>query len=113
MYDTQCTERETFGYPPYTRLIYIYMKHKDEATLDTLAQRYAALLRQVFDHRVVGPDNPPVARIQSLYIRKIMLKIELAASMAQVKSLLRRIYEKSLADSRFKTLTLYYDVDPL
>lgn len=89
------------------------MKHKDEATLDTLAQRYAALLRQVFDHRVVGPDNPPVARIQSLYIRKIMLKIELAASMAQVKSLLRRIYEKSLADSRFKTLTLYYDVDPL
>ena len=113
MYDTQCAERETFGYPPYTRLIYIYMKHKDEATLDTLAQRYAALLRQVFDHRVVGPDNPPVARIQSLYIRKIMLKIELAASMAQVKSLLRRIYEKSLADSRFKTLTLYYDVDPL
>lgn len=113
MYDTQCTERETFGYPPYTRLIYIYMKHKDEALLDTLAQRYAVTLRQVFEHRVVGPDNPPVARIQSLYIRKIMLKIEVTASMAQVKSLLRRIYEKCLADTRFKTLTLYYDVDPL
>ncbi len=113
MYDRQCAEREAFGYPPYTRLIYIFLKHKDEALLDTLAQRYAATLRQVFDHRVIGPDNPPVARIQSLYIRKIMLKIEVSASMAQVKSLLRRIYEKCLDDARFKTLTLYYDVDPL
>lgn len=113
MYTAQLSERKTFGYPPYTRLIYIYLKHRDEPTIDTLAHRYAALLRQVFGQRVVGPDNPPVARIQSLYIRKIMLKIEISASMSQVKKLLRQIYEKSLSDDRFKSLTIYYDVDPL
>lgn len=113
MYAAQLSERKTFGYPPYTRLIYIYLKHRDESILDTLAHRYASLLRQVFGQRVVGPDNPPVARIQSLYIRKIMLKVETSASMAQVKDLLRQIYEKSLTDSRFKSITLYYDVDPL
>lgn len=113
MYNDQLAQRRQFGYPPFTRLIYIYLKHRDEALLDTLSQQYATLLRKVFGERVLGPDNPPVARIQSLYIRKIMLKVEVSASMAQVKELLRQIYERSLADDRFKSLTLYYDVDPM
>lgn len=113
MYNEQLSQREAFGYPPFTRLIYIYLKHRDEAVLDTLSQQYATILRKVFGDRVLGPDNPPVARIQSLYIRKIMLKVEVSASMAQVKDLLRQIYERSLADDRFKALTLYYDVDPM
>ncbi|MBR3951413.1 MAG: primosomal protein N' [Bacteroidaceae bacterium] len=113
MYNDQLSQREQFGYPPFTRLIYIYLKHRDEGVLDTLSQRYATMLRKVFGARVLGPDNPPVARIQSLYIRKIMLKVEITASMAQVKDLLRQIYERSLTDDRFKSLTLYYDVDPM
>ncbi len=113
MYQEQILQRQQFGYPPFTRLVYIYLKHRDEAVLDTLSQQYATLLRKVFGERVLGPDNPPVARIQSLYIRKIMLKVEIAASMSQVKDLLRKIYENSLTDSRFKQLVLYYDVDPM
>lgn len=113
MYREQLSQRQTFGYPPFTRLIYIYLKHRDEAVLDTLSHQYAVLLRKVFGERVLGPDDPPVARIQSLYIRKIMLKVETSASMAQVKDLLRQIYERSLVDERFKSLTLYYDVDPM
>lgn len=113
MYQEQILQRQQFGYPPFTRLVYIYLKHRDEAVLDTLSQQYATLLRKVFGERVLGPDNPPVARIQSLYIRKIMLKVEIVASMSQVKDLLRKIYENSLADSRFKQLVLYYDVDPM
>ena len=113
MYNDQLSQREAFGYPPFTRLIYIYLKHRDEDVLDVLSQRYAKMLRKVFGERVLGPDNPPVARIQSLYIRKIMLKVEIAASMAQVKDLLRQIYEHSLVDEKFKSLTIYYDVDPM
>jgi len=71
------------------------------------------MLRKVFANRVLGPDYPPVARIQSLYIRKIMLKVETTASMSQVKDLLRQIYEHSLIDNNFKSLMLYYDVDPM
>ena len=75
--------------------------------------RYTTALREVFGARVLGPDNPPVARIQSLYIRKVMLKMELAASMSRVKEILRQVYENMLVDDRFKSLLLYYDVDPL
>ncbi len=113
MYDEQLAQRREFGYPPFTRLIYIYLKHRDEAVLDTLSQQYATLVRKVFGNRVLGPDNPPVARIQSMYIRKIMLKVEVEASMSKVKEILRQLYERSLADDRFKQLTIYYDVDPM
>ena len=42
-----------------------------------------------------------------------MLKMELAASMSRVKEILRQVYENMLVDDRFKSLLLYYDVDPL
>ena len=113
MYNRQLAERKAFSYPPYTRLIYIYLKHRDETLLQELAVRYTTALREVFGSRVLGPDNPPVARIQSLYIRKVVLKMELAASMSRVKEILRQVYENMLVDDRFKSLLLYYDVDPL
>lgn len=113
MYNRQLAERKAFSYPPYTRLIYIYLKHRDETLLQELAVRYTTALREVFGSRVLGPDNPPVARIQSLYIRKVVLKMELAASMSRVKVILRQVYENMLVDDRFKSLLLYYDVDPL
>lgn len=113
MYNWQLAERKAFSYPPYTRLIYIYLKHRDETLLQELAVRYTTALREVFGSRVLGPDNPPVARIQSLYIRKVVLKMELAASMSRVKEILRQVYENMLVDDRFKSLLLYYDVDPL
>lgn len=113
MYTRQLAERKAFSYPPYTRLIYIYLKHRDETLLQELAVRYTTALREVFGSRVLGPDNPPVARIQSLYIRKVVLKMELAASMSRVKEILRQVYENMLVDDRFKSLLLYYDVDPL
>ena len=113
MYRTQIAEREQFSYPPFFRLIYIYLKHRDEQLLNSLSRTYAACLKQVFGQRVLGPDNPPVARIQTLYIRKIILKIENRASMPKVKNLLHQVQDEMLKDDRFKSVILYYDVDPM
>ena len=113
MYRTQIAEREQFSYPPFFRLIYIYLKHRDEQLLNSLSRTYAACLKQVFGKRILGPDNPPVARIQTLYIRKIILKIENRASMPKVKDLLHQVQDEMLKDDRFKSVILYYDVDPM
>ena len=66
----------------------------------------------MFGRRVFGPEEPMISRIQGLYIRKIMLKVENGASMAQVKKLLRDIYINLHNDPRMKALTIHYDVDP-
>lgn len=113
MYRNQIAERERFNYPPFTRLIHIFLKHRDEGILLQYSNMYADYLRKIFEHRVLGPDNPPVARIQSLYIRKITLKIENHASINRVKELLQYAYENLLKVEGFKSIIFYYDVDPL
>ena len=113
MYREQLKERELFHYPPFYRLIYIYMKHRDEKVLDELSTNYAHHLRAVFGNRILGPDNPPVARVQSLFIRKIVLKVELSASIQRAKELLLSTRNEMMADERFKSLIFYYDVDPI
>ena len=113
-YQHELADREKFGYPPFTKVINIYIKHRDDATVGELAVRYSNLLRQVFGTRVLGPMAPFVARIQNMYIRQIMLKMETTASMAKVKAILRNLYEQMIAaDARMKTVRLYYDVDPV
>ena len=110
---TQMTERQVFHYPPFRRLIYIYLRHRDDKLLEHLASDMAARLRAVFGARVLGPDRPPVSRIHSLYIRKFMLKLELNAPTNQVRQTLLAIQQQMLALPVAKNLNIYYDVDPL
>ncbi len=111
MYNTQMEERRMFAYPPCRRLIYVYMKHRQEPVLEHLAGEMAQLLRQVFGHRVLGPDLPPVARVQSMYIRKVFIKLETDANMAEARRRLREIQNYLLAKPEYRAAQLYYDVD--
>lgn len=111
-YQQEIAERELYKYPPFTKIINIYLKHRNDDVLNEMSVRYSNMLREVFAHRVLGPEAPMVPRVQNLYIRQIVLKMENAASMKKVKTILRQIYERMLAaDSRMKSIILYYDVD--
>lgn len=113
MFYTQMTERQLFHYPPFRRLIYVYLRHKDDELLEHLAADMAERLRQIFGERVLGPDRPPIARLHSLYIRKIMLKIERQTSTEKVRKNLIAIQQQMLSLPVAKNLNIYYDVDPL
>ena len=109
----QLAERQMFHYPPYYRLVYVYLKNHNEALLEQMAAVMADKLRAVFGNRVLGPDKPPVARIQTLFIKKIVVKIEQNAPMGRARELLLRIQREMLEDERYKSLIVYYDVDPM
>jgi len=113
MFAMQMHERYTFKYPPYFRLIYIMLKHKELALLNRAAGTMATELRAVFGFRVLGPDNPPVLRIQNLYLKRIMLKIESDSSNEKAKELIRTVTAKILSSDRFKSLQIQWDVDPM
>jgi primosomal protein N' (replication factor Y) len=108
-----CAERKLFHYPPFYRLIYIFIKHRNEQTVNTAAVEMGSRMRQVLGDRVLGPDKPPVARVQGLYIRKLMLKLEMGLSMKEVRVSLRRIQTTMLQYKEYASLQMYYDVDPL
>ncbi|MFK2535608.1 replication restart helicase PriA [Bacteroides fragilis] len=109
----QLAERQMFHYPPYYRMVYVYLKNRNETLLDVMAHTMAEKLRALFGNRILGPDKPPVARIQTLFIRKIVVKIEQNASMSRARELLLRVQREMIEDERFKSLIVYYDVDPM
>mgnify|MGYP000021476505 FL=1 len=113
LYVGQMEERQMFVYPPFCRLIYVYMKHKRADVLDHLAAEMGSRLRQVFGSRILGPDAPPVARIQLLYIRKIVVKVELGASLAKVREQLLYLRQNLMAHPDYRSAQIYYDVDPM
>lgn len=112
-YDEQIDERQRFAYPPFTKIVNIYIKHKDERMVNSLAVNYVLELRKIFGNRVLGPEKPIVGRVANYYIQSIMLKIEANASMRKVKDLLRTVYERVSVDKNMRSAILYYDVDPV
>ena len=112
LYFDQLTERQLFRYPPYYRLIYVYLKHRKESVLEQASDMMAQYLRSALGDRVLGPDKPPVARVQTLYIKKMIVKVEQTASMAKVRDYLLSVQRAIVEDERFRSLLVYYDVEP-
>ena len=111
MYAQQAEERELFHYPPFCRVVFIGLKHRDESVVEKLSTDFASLLRQVFGERVLGPDTPSVSRVQLMHIRKLILKVELTVSMSAVRQRLIALQEQILAMPQYRSAQIYYDID--
>lgn len=112
-YNHEIEERRLYNYPPFTRIINIYLKHREQGRLHVLAGAYGRRLRELFGNRVFGPEEPHVARIKQLHIMRIMIKIETEASMKKVKHILRETYLEMDAARALNGAQVYYDVDPM
>lgn len=112
MVHLQLSERSMFRYPPYYRLIVIVLRSRNDSVLQELSALYADNLRLRLGERVLGPVTPPVTRVQTLHIRKIVLKIEIAAAIAPVREILETVHTEMQRYLPFKQLIVHYDVDP-
>ena len=70
-------------------------------------------MKAVFHERVLGPEFPPIARIQNYYLKEIMLKVEHQAPQHKVKERLRELTDQFYSVPRFKPVRLIVDVDPV
>ena len=106
-------ERQQFKYPPFYRLIYVFLKHRDDRTVETASIEMVSRLRQWFGARALGPDKPSVSKVKSLSIRKLVLKFEPGINMSEVRKYLALAQQQMLQDKRYSSLQIYFDVDPL
>jgi len=106
-------ERRAFRYPPFYHLIYIYMKHRYDQTVNTAAIEMGSMMRQWFGERVLGPDKPSIAKVKQLNIRKIVLKLENGIDMKRVREYLNLAQDRLLKQTCYNSLQVFFDVDPL
>lgn len=112
-YEYELEQRRRFIYPPFARIINIFIRHRDRAVVHRVACDYASRLRTLLGNRVNGPVEPPVARVASQYIMQVMLRVEVDASINQVKAILRSVYVDMNSGVEKSGATVYYDVDPV
>ncbi|MES2458620.1 MAG: primosomal protein N' [Bacteroidota bacterium] len=112
MYTEELAERRQFHYPPFTRLIFINIKHKDADVLNVAAQRFAIMLRTQLGSRVLGPEQPLVSRVRNYYIKQVMVKSDKSTSIVKVKSILKEVILEFQTEKEFRSVTLQIDVDP-
>lgn len=113
-YRREIEERKQFNFPPFSRIITITLKHRDNGLVHKCASVLAEILRAKLGARVTGPQLPLVSRIQNFNIRNIMLKIETTASIVHVKQILRQTHIELISNHQeFKYVIFQYDVDPV
>ena len=105
-------ERRMFHYPPFFHLINVFLKHKNEKVCQQASLELGKTLRSWFGERVLGPDKPAVARVKTMNIRKIVIKLENGIDQKKVREYLKYAQQMMAKDPRYGALQIYYDVDP-
>ena len=113
LYQSILEERRTFHYPPFFHLINVYVKHKYDKVCEQASHELCKTLRSWFGGRVLGPDKPAVARVKTMNIRKIVIKLENGIDQQKVREYLKFAQQQMGKDPRYGALQIYYDVDPL
>lgn len=111
-YQDLLEERRAFHYPPFCHLVNVYLRHKQEKVCQQASMELGQTLRSWFGDRVLGPDKPAVARVKTLSIRKIVLKLENGIDLKKVREYLNFAQGQMLRDPRYGGLQVHFDVDP-
>lgn len=112
MYANEIEERREFNYPPFSRLIFVNLKHKDANVLNRAANHLADVLRQQLGNRILGPEQPLVSRVRNYYLKQIIIKSDKNTAIQKVKTLLKETILSVNTDSNFKGVIVQIDVDP-
>jgi len=112
-FQLQIEEREEFKYPPFYRLINITIRHKSQNTTHQAAAALGNELRRVFGSRVLGPQIPPINKIQDLHLQRILLKLEREVSVSKSKELMQSSIHSITSQQRWRYVSIVVDVDPL
>lgn len=112
-YEALLEERRMFSYPPFHRLVYVFLRHRHDEVVESAGIEMGSRLRQGLGDRILGPDKPSIARVKNLHIRKIVIKLENVIDQKAVRLYLRTVQQQLLQDKRYAALQVYYDVDPL
>jgi primosomal protein N' (replication factor Y) len=112
MYQREIEHRQSHGYPPYTRLIELTLKHRSEERVAATAVVLGQALRSGLGERVLGPDIPLVSRIRDRHLRKLLIKIRRSAHTEE-KAFVSEMIDRVFSDPAHSAVQLVTDVDPM
>ena len=111
-YNLQISERKTFNYPPFSKLLIVRFRHTDHYLLDKVTNIFSTFLRDSFNDRVLGPEYPVISKVKNYFIKNIMLKIEVNKSYAEAKNIVSLLLSHMKSNKLLEGCVVQIDVDP-
>ena len=112
LFSTQLRERKEYQYPPFFRLIRITLKSKDYYQVDQASQWLVNALNLSLQGSVLGPVDPPIARVRNLYHKQLLIKFLDNASRNKVKEIVVSSLKSFEAIGAYRSIRVSIDVDP-
>lgn len=112
MIGSQLVERQHYGYPPYTRLLRLTIRHKDIHVVENASKYLADMLRHRLGKCVLGPEYPPISRIQNLFLKNILVKIDKTQNLTGAKFFVSNCIDSLATHEQFKSVNVVINVDP-
>jgi len=114
LYHQEIKYREQFGYPPFSRIIKIIFRHKDEPKAVQAAAEMANRLASIEGIAIQGPAPALVARVRNLYIQEVWIKCPQSVRVLDhVKSFIKDERLRMTSERGFSSLQVVFDVDPV
>ncbi len=109
-YQRDIRYRKMVGYPPFTAIAKVEIRHKDHAKCGALSTEAAALLRQEArgEVKILGPSPAFIPRIENFYRHQILLK---SPTRSRLRALLCAFLASPLATRHARAMDM--EVDPV
>ena len=113
MYDNQLTERKDYNYPPFVRLIRITLKDKSYEKLNSSSDWINKVIRDNFNGIVLGPVYPEISRIKNKYHKEFLIKLRDLNEINKFRSIFQSILKSFDSISKYRSVRITVDVDPI
>jgi primosomal protein N' (replication factor Y) len=113
-YEQEIQDRQHFGYPPFTRIIELIIKHEDKPTAKKASYTLSEMLWQrVGRHRVLGPVEPMISRIRNQFLFSVVIKLERKGlDLKEAKRRIMSSIDELSKEKDFRSVRIIVDVDP-
>jgi primosomal protein N' (replication factor Y) len=111
LYREQISERNTFKYPPFFRLIKITIRHRKLVDCIETSNMLAEKIRKIPGIIVLGPEEPIIGKIQNWFLRNILIKVGRNAGISAIKKNINEIMTVVQAEKKSSIISV--DVDPM
>lgn len=113
-YEHEIKYREAFGYPPFSRLIKISFRHRDEPKAINAAGSMAEALHSIEGITIQGPVPALVSRVRNQFIQEVWLKCPRDMNLLRkVKSVIREQKGRISSQKGYTSLQVVVDIDPV
>lgn len=112
-YAFEINNRKHFAYPPFSRLMSILFKHKENHIAEEAANHFLKSLDPNIQKTVMGPAQPIINRIRNKYIWELCVKITKQPQQLQIaKKQLLHFIQLIAVHPRYKSVQIIIDIDP-